>query len=689
MVFHRQIFFIAAALFMQSTITHAKEINKEEEFSYISEQVADLRILRYQIPGFNELTLQQKKLAYFLSQAALAGRDIYSDQNYKHNLTIRRIIEQIALKFTGDRESELYKNFLTYAKRVWFSNGIHHHYGNDKFIPDFSIEEFNYLIANSPSPYYPVSNNESLAELIERITPIIFDKFIDNKKVVLDENVDKVSTSAVNFYDGVTEAEVEDYYASITVPTDKTPISYGLNSKKYKVDGQVKESVYRIDGLYGEAIQGIVYWLTRATEVAESDLQKAAFEKLIEYYITGDLKKFDEYNILWVQDTTSVVDAVNGFIEVYDDPLGRNGSWESVVSIKDLEATERFGILSHEAQWFEDNSPILDAHKRSSVIGVSYKIINVVQEAGSSSPSTPIGINLPNADWIRERHGSKSVSLGNIEHAYTQASKGTVAQEFFLPDQQEWLKQYGDIADRLHTGLHEVVGHASGKLEPGVLPPHDSLGSYASALEEARADLVGLYYIGDEHLVDIGVSPTTDIIKASYSQYIVNGLLKQLARIELGNTIEEAHMRNRQMIALWAYEEGKAENIIERKDEVTKDGIKTYFVVNDFNKLRELFGDLLQEVQRIKSQGDYEAGKELIETYGVRVDQELHEQVKQRWSTLHIAPYAGFINPQLTPIEDKDGNIIDVTVSYPNDFTEQMLHYAEHYSKLPHYSLPR
>jgi dipeptidyl-peptidase III len=676
------------ALIVQSSSSFADDNKKKDDFVYFSEQFADLKILRYNIPGFDALTLQQKKLAYYLSRAALAGRDIYWDQNYKHNLTIRRILEQIMLNFKGDRTSELFNKFTVYAKRVWFSNGIHHHYGNDKFIPGFTEREFRYLISRSSSKKYPLSDRETLAQLIDRIVPIIFDQQIDNKKVCLDTDVDQVKCSAVNFYDGVTQSEVENYYKVIADVNDETPISYGLNSKKFKRDGRVLESTYKIDGMYGSAIAQIVKWLKRAVQVAESDLQKAALGKLIEYYITGDLKKFDEYNILWVQDTTSVVDAINGFIEVYDDPLGRNGSWESVVSIKDLDATAKFGVLSHEAQWFEDNSPIQPEHKREVVTGVSYKIINVVQESGASSPSTPIGINLPNADWIREMHGSKSVSLGNIEFAYDQASKDTVLLEFYLPEQQAWIKEHGSVADRLHTGLHEVVGHASGKLEPGVLPPHDTLKSYASALEEARADLVGLYYIGDQHLVDLELSPTTDIMKASYTQYINNGLLKQLSRIELGNNIEESHMRNRHMIAAWAYEQGAANNVIERRDIETAEGVSTYFVINDFEALRGLFGALLREVQRIKSQGDFDAGMRLIENYGVRVDQDLHAQVKRRWNKLGIAPYSGFINPLLKVVKDAQGDIVDVVATYPKDFSEQMLYYAQKHSWLPHYSNP-
>lgn len=668
--------------------TMAKETNQQannDDFSYVSEQFADLRILRYRIPGFDNLTLQQKTLAYYLSQAALAGRDIYWDQNYRHNLTIRRVLEQVVRNYQGDRSSDVFGKFLIYAKRVWFSNGIHHHYANDKILPTFSPSDLHDLVANSPSDNYPLNAGESLNQLLDRLQPIIFDPNVDSKKVCLDDGIDQVSCSAVNFYDGVTEQEVRDYYNAIIDETDETPLSYGLNTKKIKRDGKVTELVYYADGLYGEAIKRIVSWLKKAANIAESDIQRAALLKLIQFYETGDLQHFDEYNILWVQDTESVVDVINGFVETYDDPMGRTGSWESVVSIRDFDATAKFGKLSHEAQWFEDHSPILPEHKREVVTGVSYKIITVVQEAGSSSPSSAIGINLPNADWIRTLHGSKSVSLGNIEHAYDQAGKKTMLEEFFLPDQRRWLEEHGDIASRIHTGLHEVIGHASGKLEPGVLPPQDTLKSYASALEEARADLVGLYYVGDQHIVDIGVSPTTDIVKASYTQYINNGLLKQLARVELGKNLEESHMRNRQLIASWAYENGKADNVIERVDIAKDDGTSTYFVINDYDKLRELFGTLLREIQRIKSQGDFEAGRRYIETYGVKIDRELHAQVLRRWAKLNLAPYNGFINPVLRPIVDDTGEIKDVVIDYPNDFTKQMLDYADNNSSLPNY----
>lgn len=667
---------------MANTSSYEKH---DDDFSYVSEQFADLRILRYQIPGFDQLTLEQKQLAYYLSQAALSGRDIYWDQNYRHNLVIRRVLEQVVQHYTGDRTSDVFIKFLTYAKRVWFSNGIHHHYGNEKILPDFSPAELRTLVHASPSNRYPLAPDESVSELIHRLEPIIFDPAMDTMKVCLDPSSDQLLCSAVNFYEGVTQADVEQYYQSIADPTDSTPLSYGLNSKKVMRDGQVFELVCKEHGLYGEAISKIIYWLSKAATVAENHLQRSAFEKLILYYQTGDLQYFDEYNILWVQDVDSVVDTINGFIEVYDDPLGHNGSWEAVVSIRDFDATAKFGKLSYEAQWFEDHSPISPEHKRDVVTGVSYKVVSVVQEAGASSPSTPIGINLPNADWIRVNHGSKSVSLGNIEYAYDQASKDTVLVEFFLPEQQAFIKEHGDIASRLHTGLHEVVGHASGKLEPGVLPPHDTLKSYASTLEEARADLVGLYFIGDQHLVDMGVSTTTEIIKAAYTQYINNGLIKQLARVDLGKDLQESHMRNRQLISLWAYEQGKHDNVIERVDLETDEGIKTYFVIHDFQALRRLFGTLLREVQRIKSQGDFSAGQQLVENYGVKIDYDLHAQVKQRWAKLNLAPYAGFINPVLRPVIAKDGSIENVAVEYPSDFTQQMLDYANNYSFLPNY----
>jgi dipeptidyl-peptidase-3 len=680
----RRVLGVLFLLTLSTACVHVNaQANPEPPFETVSEQFADIRVLRYHIPEFEKLSLQQKQLAYFLSMAALAGRDIAWDQHYKHNLTIRRTLEEIIKHYKGNRDTTEFKNFLVYAKRVWFSNGIHHHYSNDKFLPEITPAYFANLVSESTNAHFPVQQGETPTALAQRLTPILFDPTIAKKKVCQDSSQDLVKCSAVNFYDGVTQAEVEAYFKGVIDPNNQEPVSHGLNSKKIKVDGQVKEHVYSSNGLYGEAIKQIVSWLKLAAQVAETDIQRQSLEKLVEFYETGNLQAFDEYSILWVQDTTPVVDAINGFIEVYNDPLGMTGSWESVVSIKDLDATQKFGVLSHEAGWFERNSPIMEQHKRENVTGVSYKVINVVQESGDSSPATPIGINLPNANWIRAKHGSKSVSLTNIEHAYELASKESGPQQaFYLPEQQAWLDQHSSIADRLHTGLHEVIGHGSGKLEPGVASVGEVLKNYASPLEEARADLVGLYYIGDQHLVDIGVSPTTDIVKAAYTRYINGGLIVQLSRVELGKDLEEAHMRNRQLISKWVYEKGQVDNVIERQDVATPDGTNTYFVVRDFDKLRTLFGQLLREVQRIKSQGDYEAGKNLVEGYGVKIDQELHAQVKRRWAKLNLAPYAGFINPSLKPVKDASGQVIDVLVEYPSSFTEQMLHYAEHHSFL-------
>ncbi len=662
---------------------------RSDNFAYFSEQVADLRILRYQLPDFDKLSLQQKTLLYYLSQAALAGRDIFWDQNYRFNLTIRRTLEGIVKHYSGERNSEEFGKFMVYCKRVWFANGIHHHYGHDKILPAFSKDYLGELIAASPEAHFPVLAGEKPLQLLERLAPIIFDPTVAPKKVVLDSSVDMVVHSAVNFYRNITQAEASEYYRAKSSPDEKFPPSYGLNSRLVKQsDGSLSEQVYKVGGLYGPALEKIVFWLSKAASVAETPLQGQAIDLLIEYYRSGDLKKFDAYNIAWVQDTTPAVDFINGFIEVYDDPLGYKGSFESVVSIKDFDATAKYSVLSHEAAWFEAHSPIAEKHKRPKVTGVSYKVINVASESGGSSPATPIGINLPNSNWLRIKHGSKSVSLGNIEHAYDQAAKSSgVLQEFYLATaehpQQRLLKEHGTLAGKLATGLHEVIGHASGQLEPGVANPAETLKNYASALEEARADLVALYYIADEHMKEIGLIPSPEVVQAEYISYITNGMITQLARIDLGKQIEEAHMRNRQMIAKWAYEHGKAEKVIERVSHKVNAQDKTYFVVNDYGKLRTLFGELLREVQRIKSQGDYNAGKELIETYGVSVDKELHQEVKRRWESLHLAPFSGFINPKLEAITSKKGKITGVKLSYPKDFTAQMLEYGAQHSFLP------
>ncbi len=653
------------------------------DFKFYTESFADLRIQRYYVPGFEDLSLQQKELVYYLYEAALCGRDIIYDQNYKHNLYVRRTLEAIVNSFTGDRNSEDFQKFMVYVKRVWFSNGIHHHYSNRKILPEFSKEYFKELIVNSDEFQFPLQNEETLDDLINKMNKIIFDPNYDAIKVNQSDGVDLIKTSAVNFYEGVTQKEVEDYYKKIVDPNDPHPISYGLNSKMLKKDGQIIERQWTINRMYAPAIEKIVYWLEKAVNVAENDQQKKALQLLTEYYKTGDLKLWDEYNIEWVKDTTSVVDVVNGFIETYNDPLSYRATFESVVSIKDKEATKRIEAISNNAQWFEDNSPLMPQHKKKNVKGVSAKVITSVVESGDCSPSTPIGINLPNSNWIRKEHGSKSVNIGNIVYSYNKfAETSGVLQEFAYSDEEiERDKKYGALADDLHTDMHEVIGHASGQINPGVAEPHQTLKNYYSTLEEARADLVALYYLMDKKLIEIGVMPSLEVGKAAYSDYIKNGLMVQLARVKPGENIEEAHMRNRQLVALWAFEKGKSENVIEKK---TKNG-KTYFVVNDFEKLRKLFGELLREIQRIKSEGDYNAGKNLVENYGVKVDKDLHKEVLERYSKLKIAPYAGFIQPKLISVK-KGEKIIDVKIEYPEDFTHQMLEYAKNYSLLNTYN---
>lgn len=656
---------------------------KHDDFKYLTEQFADLRIQRYKVNGFDNLSLQQKKLVYYLYQAALSGRDIIYDQNYKHNLYIRRTLEAIVKTYNGDKNTPEFAKFMEYTKRVWFSNGIHHHYSNKKFIPEFSKEYFKDLIYGSDEYEFPLQTGEAIADLIDKVTTLIFDSSIDPVKVNFDAKDDLVKTSAVNFYEGVTQKEVEEYYKNIVDTKDTRPISYGLNSKLMKEGGIINERVWTSNSMYSFAISKIVFWLNKAVEVAENDQQKKALQLLIEYYQTGDLRKWDEYNIAWLNDTNSLIDVVNGFIETYNDPLGYRANYESVVSIKDLEATKRIKAISDNAQWFEDNSTILPEHKKENVTGITAKVITVVVEAGDASPSTPIGINLPNADWIRKEHGSKSVNLGNIVYSYNKASETNGLLEEFAYSQEEIEreKKFGALGDDLHTDMHEVIGHGSGQLNPGVGQPNETLKNYASVLEEARADLVALYFLMDKKLIDIGVMPSLETGKAAYDGYIRNGLMVQLARVKLGDNIEQAHMRNRQLISKWAYEKGLPENVIEKK---VKDG-KTYFVINDYDKLRSLFGELLREMQKIKSEGNYEAGKYLVETYGVKVDQEIHKEVLERYNKLNIAPYAGFINPKLVPVMNGD-EIIDVKIEYPDDFTKQMLEYSKEYSFLNTYN---
>lgn len=662
--------------------TKKDSLAQNEPFEYKAEQFADLRILRYQVPGFDQLSLQQKTLLYYLSEAALCGRDIMYDQNYKHNLSIRKTLENIVGTYTGDKNAPEYGLFMEYAKRVWFSNGIHHHYSSDKIIPEFTNDFFTALIKGSDVKTFPLLEGENIDQFIVRMTPIIFDPKIASKKVNLDPKVDMVAASAVNFYEGVTQAEASAFYKDVNKDNKETPVMAGLNSKLMKVNGKIEEQIWKVGGMYSPAIEKIVYWLEKASTVAENAAQKDAIDKLIVFYKSGSLKDFDTYSIAWAKDTESAIDAVNGFIEVYNDPLGYKGTFEAVVSVKDFEASKRIRTIGDNAQWFEDNSPIAAEHKKKNVTGIAAKVINVVMEAGDAAPSTPIGINLPNNEWIRENHGSKSVNLGNIVEAYDMAAGGGVTGEFYISKEiQDRMLKCGSLADKLHTDMHEVIGHASGQIEKNVKQPAETLKNYASALEEARADLVALYYLYDKKLVDLGVMGSLDYGKAAYDDYITNGLIIQLSRLKLGDNLEEAHMRNRQLVAAWVFEKGAKENVISK---TIKDG-KTYFVVNDYDKLRKLFGDLLKEIQRIKSQGDYKAGHDLVENYGVKVDKTLHKEILDRYNKLNVAPYAGFIQPKLVPVKEGD-KITDVKIEYPKDFTEQMLYFGKNYSFLPPYS---
>ncbi len=649
----------------------------QSPFKWQVEQFADLRIMRYQVPGFESLTPRQKELVYYLSEAALCGRDIIWDQHNKYNLTVRRTLEAIYKGYTGNRQSEDWSQFVVYLKRVWFSNGIHHHYSSDKLVPGFSREYFVSLFSNTPpSAFYSdlKKNDALLAELI----PILFDPGIAPKRVNQAAGVDLVASSACNYYEGLTQREAEEFYSSIRDTNDVTPISYGLNSKLVKDNGRVFEKVWKVGGMYGPAIERIVFWLGKAARIAENHRQKQAINTLIEYYNTGDLRKFDDYNIAWVGDLDSRVDFVNGFIEVYGDPLGYKASWEAVVSFKDTEATKRAEIISANAQWFEDNSPIDNGFKKKKVKGVTARVITVVMLGGDCHPSTPIGINLPNADWIRKDYGSKSVTMDNITYAYDQAALGNGFMEEFAWSAEEVAlnTRYGYLAGNLHTDLHECLGHGSGQLAEGV--KGDELKNYGSVLEEARADLFALYYIMDTKMIELGIMPNLDVAKTEYINYIRNGLMTQLTRIEPGRKIEQAHMRNRQLIASWCYEKGRTGNVIERK---TRNG-KTFFVINDFQRLRELFGNLLREIQRIKSTGDFESGRQIVETYGVEVDPHLHREVLERYARLNLAPYGGFINPRLIPVMENDA-IVDVRVEYPDHYAGQMLEYSERYSFLP------
>lgn len=653
---------------------------ENNNFKYSVDKFADIEILRYQVPDFEKLTLKQKELIYFLSEAALEGRDILYDQNNKYNLTIRRTLEAVYLNYKGDRESAEFKHFTIYLKRVWMGNGFHHHYSEDKFIPEFTAAFFAKAIKSIDAKKLPLGKNETVEKLIKTITPIIFDKTIYPKRTNQAQGVDLILTSANNYYgENVTQAEVEAFYDKMKDPKDNTPISYGLNSKLVKENGVLVEKTYKVNGLYSAAIKRIVSWLEKAENVAENAKQKEVIASLISFYKTGDLKTYDDYSIKWVKDLDSQVDFVNGFTETYGDPLGLKASWESMVNFKNIEATKRTEIISSNAQWFEDNSPVDKQFKKEKVKGVSAKVITAAILAGDCYPATPIGINLPNANWIRRDHGSKSVTIENITEAYDKASLGNGFAEEFMNSkvERQRAKDFASMTNNLHTDLHECLGHGSGKLLPGVDP--DALKAYGSTIEEARADLFGLYYMGDPKMVELGLLPNNEAYKAEYYQFIMNGLMTQLTRIVPGKNIEEAHMRNRQLIAAWVFEKGKTENVIEM---IKREG-ETFIVVNDYVKLRNLFGQLLAEIQRIKSTGDFEGGKQIVENYGVKVNQTLHTEVLDRYKKLNLAPYRGFVNPVYTLVKNEKGEILDVKVSYNEGYAEQNLRYSKKYSSLP------
>jgi dipeptidyl-peptidase-3 len=667
-------FSMAMLLLISSCKTDSKESNEEapkenvEQSSNKVDEFADISVLRYKIPDWDKLSLNDKKLVYYLTQAGLSGRDIIWDQNYKHNLAIRNALESIYINYEGDRSSSDWEAFETYTKRVWFANGIHHHYSMDKMKPEFSKEYLNELLTATDT------------DLSKEATDVLFNDQ-DAKKVNLDKSKGLLKGSATNFYgDDVTADEVEDFYAAKEQPDPDKPISFGLNSKLVKENGKLVEKKWKLNGMYHNAIQEIIKWLEKAVEVAENEKQAKALKLLIDYYKTGDLQTWDKYNVAWVEATEGEIDYINSFIEVYNDPLGYRGSYETIVEIKDFDMSQKMNVLQDNVQWFEDNSTIADEHKKENVVGVSYKTVNVAGEAGDASPATPIGVNLPNSSWIRKEHGSKSVSLGNIIRAYERSGSSGRLEEFAHDSTEIALhKKYSAKADKLHTALHEVVGHASGQLNKGVGTTKETLKSYASTLEEGRADLVGLYFLMDKKLEDIGLTDNAKKLgMAAYDDYIRNALLTQLVRIDLGKDIEEAHMRNRQWVSAWVYEKGKEDGVIKK---VTQDG-KTYYDIQDYEKLRALFGELLRETQRIKSEGDYEAARNLVENYGVKVDQELHKEVLKRNEQFKSKPYSGFVNPVLVPVKDNSGKITDIKVEQTQSFVDQMLNYADKYSFL-------
>lgn len=651
---------------------------QEQEFKFLVDEFADLKVMRYQIPEWDQLTLQQKAYVYYLGEAAKCGRDILADQNFKYNLTVRKTIEAVIESYQGDRECDDFQNFMVYAKRVFFSNGIHHHYAEDKFFPEVSEAYFADLVRGCDATLLPLNEGESIDDFIAFLTPVVFDREL--YKIRRSSEEDIIANSAVNFYDGdITKAEVEDFYGKMRKPNDETPISYGLNSKLVKKDGQIYEDVYKADGLYGDAINAIIGWLQKANEVAENDIQRDYTQKLIDYYTTGDLKTWDEYNIAWVQDSLSTIDFVNGFIEDYGDPMGMKATWEAIVDYKDVEATAISNIISENAQWFEDNSPVDERFKKKECKGVSAKSIIVTTLAGDCFPAPPIGINLPNADWIRKDYGSKSVTISNLMVAYDKAAdespRSALAEFAYSQDEIDLCKKFGSESDVIHTNLHECLGHGSGQLLPGVQP--GALKEFSSTLEEARADLFGLYYCADPKMVELGILSDPEAYKAEFAGYIRNGLMTQLARVELGKDVTESHMQNRKLISEWCYEHGQEAKVIEK---IVKDG-KTYFVINDYEALRGLFGELLAEVQRIKSEGDYEAGKALVEKYAVKVDPVLHKEVKERYDALGLRPYGGFINPEIVPVVE-NGETVDYKIEYPDDFVGQHMNYGKNYSFL-------
>lgn len=652
-----------------------------DEFEYLVDQFADIKILRYRVAGFENLTAQQKEMVYYLSQAALEGRDILWDQNNKHNLCIRRTLEAIYVNIE-DKNSSDYQLLENYLKRIWMANGIHHHYSEDKMIPEFSSYFFANSVKTIDSAVLPLEPNETVNQLIEKLTPILFDPNVMPKRTNQASNVDLITTSANNFYEGITQKEVEEYYNKQKITNDPTPISYGLNSKLEKKSGAIFEKRYKVGEMYGAAIERIVGWLEKAANVAENEKQKEVIKTLIEFYTTGDLKTYDKFSIEWAQELEAQIDFINGFTETYIDPLGMKASWESLVNFKDIEATKRTETISSNAKWFEHNSPIDDEFKKEEIKGVSAKVITAAMLGGDCYPASPLGINLPNANWIRTQYGSKSVTIQNISEAYNQSSLGNGFNEEFMwsDTERELTKEYGALTDNLHTDLHECLGHGSGKLRPGTDP--DALRAYSSPIEEARADLFGLYYIADDKMVELGLLPNKEAYKAQYYRYLLNGLMTQLTRIQSGKDIEQAHMRNRQLVASWVLEHGQQENVLA----LTQKEGKTYLVINDYEKIRELFGQLLNKIQRIRSTGDFKGAQELIEKYAVKVNQPLHKEILERYAKLNIAPYSGFINPVYTPIVNKKGEIVDVKIDYSEKYIEQHLRYSKDYSHLPTYN---